>query len=48
MKKTWTTPKLTTHGSVEQLTQVSVQDVVKIGKFLLPRKGINLVPGIYL
>ena len=39
MKKTWTTPKLTTHGSVEQLTQVSVKDVAKVGKFLLPGKG---------
>ncbi len=42
MKKTWETPTLTNHGPVEKMTQVSIKDVVKVGKFLLPGKGLGL------
>lgn len=40
-KKTWEKPTLTIYGSVEEVTEFGVKDVVKIGKFLLP-KGLGL------
>lgn len=48
MKKTWTTPTLTTCGSVEQLTQAGVKDIVKIGKFLLPGRGFGLFASLLI
>lgn len=42
MNKKWETPKLTQHGSFVELTQVSVKDVVKVGKFILPGYGKGL------
>lgn len=34
MKKTYKKPELTLHGSVEELTQVGIADVKKLGGFI--------------
>ncbi|MGB7417117.1 MAG: hypothetical protein WA902_23180 [Thermosynechococcaceae cyanobacterium] len=42
-KKSWEAPKLTTHGSIEELTQISFEDAVKVGQFFAPDQGFGLL-----
>ena len=46
LKKSWESPKLTTHGSIEELTQVNFEDAVKVGQFLTPDQGFGLLASI--
>ena len=46
MKKTWVTPKLATHGSVEELTQASFEDMVKMGQFMIADQASGLLASL--
>lgn len=45
MKK-WNSPSLISYGQVEQITQVSRYDVVKISGFLLPDQEFCLLASL--
>ncbi len=45
-KKSWEAPKLKTHGSIEELTQVNFEDAVKVGQFFAPDQGFGLLASI--
>jgi hypothetical protein len=45
-KKSWEAPKLQIHGSIEELTQVSFEDAVKVGQFFSPDQGFGLLASI--
>lgn len=46
MKKTWTTPRLITHGSVEALTQTNFEEMVKMGQFMIADKASDLLASL--
>ena len=46
MKKTWITPKLITHGSVEELTQANFEEMVKIGQFMVADQASGLLASL--
>lgn len=46
MKKTWTTPKLEIHGAIEELTQVSLEELQKMGPFTLPEQAFDLLASL--
>ncbi len=41
-KKSWETPKLTTHGSIEDLTQVDITQFQQLGQFVSPNQEFDL------
>lgn len=46
MKKAWTTPKLEIHGAIEELTQVSLDELQKMGPFTLPEQAFDLLASL--
>ncbi|NJK41563.1 MAG: hypothetical protein HC934_09790 [Acaryochloridaceae cyanobacterium SU_2_1] len=46
MKKAWTSPQLKIHGSIEELTQVSLTDLQKMGPFTLPDQALDLLASL--
>lgn len=46
MKKAWTSPKLEIHGAIEELTQVSMNDLQKMGPFALPDQAYDLLASL--
>jgi|GEM_PF-1801409 len=43
MKKAWTSPQLKRHGAIEELTQVNVDELQKMGPFTLPEQAFDLL-----
>ncbi len=46
MKKAWTSPKLEIHGAIEELTQVSLEQLQKVGPFALPEQALDLLASL--
>jgi hypothetical protein len=43
MKKSWSSPLLTTYGSIEHLTEVSYGDLHQISQSFLPEQAMGLL-----
>ncbi|NJN37670.1 MAG: hypothetical protein HC790_01415 [Acaryochloridaceae cyanobacterium CSU_3_4] len=46
MKKSWTSPTLTTHGAIEELTQANLDQLQQMGSFTLPDQAFDLLASL--
>lgn len=42
MKKNWEKPQLRSFGTIESVTQVQLNEMVKLGEFIVPGDGLGL------
>lgn len=48
MKKNWEKPKLTSFGTIEAVTQMQLDEVVKLGEFIVPGDALGLFASLRL
>ena len=48
MKKNWEKPKLTSFGTIEAVTQMQLDEVVKLGEFIVPGDALGLFASLNL
>ena len=48
MKKNWEKPKLKSFGTIEAVTQMQLDEVAKLGEFIVPGDGLGLFASLRL
>ena len=48
MKKNWEKPQLKSFGTIESVTQVQIDEVVKLGEFVVPGDNLGLFASMQL
>lgn len=46
MKKRWQVPELISHGTVESLTQMNLNDMAQTASFVLAEQGFGLLASL--